>query len=338
VSTEGTPRLVGYLSQSSALFYDERNANEGPTRLRDLAEADVNLVRFDNATGEGIIGFDPWRTSGPEYEADHNLWYAALTVSGKRIFQYGCPCGTCGITFKKVASSANRVSDAEAADLLGALDHVPSQFALRRLARILPKGTYHLAVIETPVRLVTPGARDDYFATDVVRLFGLEPPEYEKPQDPGTPYYRLGSDHELAVPHPGGEIPVIRYSYPAGTTKTLLTQIVMPLQDPATLERDRVEYWKAKSRAGYPLTAFAVSVLDNQSPADRKGDKDYPYEGQMLLTHCLLDGHHRVQAASETDSPVRILTLLAPFASNVGSDFDFAMVLERLAAQVPALN
>jgi hypothetical protein len=26
------------------------------------------LLRFDNTTGEGIIGFDRWRTSGPEYE------------------------------------------------------------------------------------------------------------------------------------------------------------------------------------------------------------------------------------------------------------------------------
>jgi len=306
-----------------------------------LAETDVSLLRFDNATGEGIIGFDPWRTSGPEYEADHNLWYAALTVSGKRIFQYGCPCGTCGITFKKVASPADRVSEAEAVNLLGELDHVPSEFALGRLARILPQGTYHLRVIEAPVRLVMPGAPDDYFATEVVRLFGLEPPEYEKPQDPGTPYYRLGSDHELSVPYSGGEVRLgadFRYTYPGGVTKTLLTQIVMPLQDPTSLDRDRVEYWKSRSRAGYSLTAFAVSLLDNQSPAVEKGDKDYPYKGQMLLTHCLLDGHHRVQAASETDSRVRILTLLAPFASNVSSDFDFAMVLERLAAQVPGLH
>jgi len=186
-----------------------------------------------------------------------------------------------------------------------------------------------------------PGAPDDYFATEVVRLFGLEPPEYEKPQDPGTPYYRLGSDHELSVPYSGGEVRLgadFRYTYPGGVTKTLLTQIVMPLQDPTSLDRDRVEYWKSRSRAGYSLTAFAVSLLDNQSPAVEKGDKDYPYKGQMLLTHCLLDGHHRVQAASETDSRVRILTLLAPFASNVSSDFDFAMVLERLAAQVPGLH
>ena len=294
----------------------------------------MRLLRFDNAAGEGIIGFDPCRTSGPEYEADNNLWYAALTVNGKRVFQYGCPCGTCGITFKKIASPDNRVSDAEAVDQLGELDHIPSEFALRRLARILPQGAYHPAVIESPVRLVAPGASDDYFATDVIRLFGLEAPEYEKPQDPGTHYYRLGSSHKLAVPYAGC------------VTRTLLTQIAMPLQDPATLDKERVKFWKSKALAGHPLTAFAVSVLNYQSPAfvpDRqppvqKGDKDYPYNSQMLLTHCLLDGHHRVQAASENDSPVRILTLHAPFASKVGPDFDFAMVFERLAAQVPDLN
>ena len=292
------------------------------------------MERFDNVSGEGIIGFDPWRTSGPEYQADNNLWYAALTVNGKRIFQYGSPCGTCGITFKKVASPSDRVSDAEAAELLGELDHVPSDFALRRLARILPRGTYHLAVIEAPVRPVMPGRPEDYFATEVVRLFGLEPPEYEGPEDPGTPYYRLGCDHELDVRDPGGEVqlrPNFRYTVPQTVTRTLLTQIFMPFQDPTTLDRKRVEYWKSTARAGRPLTALAVSVLDNQSPAVLKGDKDYPYRGQMLLTHCLLDGHHRVQAAAEINSPIRVLTFLAIFASNVRSDFDFAMALERLA-------
>jgi len=124
-------------------------------------------------------------------------------------------------------------------------------------------------------------------------------------------------------------------SYPAGVTKTLLTQIAMPLQDPATLARDRVEYWKSRTRAGHALTAFAVSVLDNQAPATDKGDKDYPYDGQMLLTHCLLDGHNRMQAAAETASTVRILTLYAPFASKVSSHFDFATVFEILGAQIP---
>jgi|SRR5271170_2665123 len=37
----------------------------------------------------------------------------------------------------------------------------------------------------------------------------------------------------------------------------------------------------------------------------------------VLLTHCLLDEHYRLQAAAETASTVRILTLYASFASNV---------------------
>jgi hypothetical protein len=301
------------------------------------------LLQFDNSTGQGIVGFDPWRTSGPEYNADSNLWYAGITLNGKRVFQYGSPCGTCGIVFKKISSPLDRVSDPEAVDLLGALDHVPSELALRRLARILSQGTYYLAIIEAPVRQVVPGAPDDYFANEVVHLFGLEAPEYEKPQDPGTRYYRLGQDRELTVPHPATTIelrtkPEIAIPYPARITKTLLTQIVMPFQDPATLNKDRVEFWKSKMRAGRPLTAFAVSVLDKQSPARRRGDEDYPYDGQLLLTHCLLDGHHRVQAAFESDAPVRILTLLAPFASTVGPDFDFSAFFKPLAAEVPRLN
>jgi hypothetical protein len=65
----------------------------------------------------------------------------------------------------------------------------------------------------------------------------------------------------------------------------------------------------------HTLTAFAVSVLDNQAPATYKGDRDYPYGGQMLLTHCMLDGHHRLQAAAETASTVRILTFYAPICT-----------------------
>ena len=303
----------------------------------------MTFLEFDNVTGEGIVGFDRSRTSGPEYKTDNNLWYAGVTVNGKRVFQYGSPCGTCGIVFKKISSPADRVSDAEAVDLLGELDHMPSEFALRRLARTLAPGTYYLAVVEARLRQIVPGTPDDYFANEVVRLFGLEPPEYERPQDPGTQYYRLGQDDELTVQHPATTIelrtkPTVTIPFPARITKTLLTQIVMPFQDPASLDKERVEFWKSKMRAGHPLTAFAVSVLDEQSPASRRGDADYSYDGQMLLTHCLLDGHHRVQAASESNSPVRILTLLAPFASTVSSDFDFSMVLKRLAAEVPRLN
>ncbi len=259
----------------------------------------MTLASFDNVTGEGLVSFEPWRVSGPDSD-DHTRWYCHLTVAGARVFEYGCPCGTCGITFRKVASPAHRVNDAEAFRALGNLKTVPPNEVLLKLARILEPGEYHPAVLEGAVRLVAPGAADDYFAHDVPRLFGLEPPDYEKPGSPNTSYYRFGSDHVLG-----------RTGRLNGPHKALVTAVVMPLHAPNQLSRERIDYWKQQQRGGLDLTAFAVSVLDNQAPAMDPADESYPYEEQFLLTNCLLDGHHRIQAAAELGASVRILALLA---------------------------
>jgi hypothetical protein len=280
------------------------------------------LTTFENAAGEGVVSFQPSQTRGPEYDADHSRWYHHLMVAGERVFEYGCPCGTCGVLFRKVGSTTRRVSDAEALQLLGSLDSVPSDDALRRLARVLEPGTYHPVVLEGMVRLVAPGASDDYFSTDVVRLTGLEPPDYKEPASPGTSYYRFGSDGELD-----------RTGRTSGPHKALVTAVVMPLHEPSQLSRERVEYWKRQQIAGAGLTAFAVSVIDNQAPAMSSADSTYPYEEQFLLTNCLLDGHHRIQAAAELGVPVRILSLLSEKASLVANPEDFTAVLHGYARQ-----
>jgi hypothetical protein len=273
----------------------------------------MELASFENDTGEGVVSFEPWRMGGE----DSSKFYCHLTVAGERIFEYGCPCGTCGILFRKVGSTAHRLDDAESVELLGALDSVPEDEVLRRLARVLEPGLYHPTVLEGTIRLIEPGAPDDYFATDVVRLFGLEAPEYEEPSGPWTSYYKLGSDCELE-----------RTGRLRGPHKALVTAVVMPLHDPAQLDRDRVEHWKRQQEAGRNLTAFAVSVLDNQQPAMEVKDPTYAYAEQFLLTSCLLDGHHRVQAAAETGAPLRILSLLARDFSLAQTE-DLASVLGR---------
>jgi hypothetical protein len=95
---------------------------------------------FDNVTGEGVVEFERSRTRGPEYEADHSCWYHHVRVRGDRVFEYGCPCGTCGILFRKLRSIEDRLSDTAAAELLGSLDVVPEEDVLRKLARVLAPG------------------------------------------------------------------------------------------------------------------------------------------------------------------------------------------------------
>ena len=277
----------------------------------------VELATFDNETGEGVVSFEPSRTSGPEYDAYHLRWYHHVLVAGERVFEYGCPCGTCGIVFRKVGSPTHQVSDPEAYRLLGTLDSVPSDEVLRRLSRVLEPGSYHPAIVEGTVRLIEPGAPDDYFASDVVRLSGLEPPDYNEPSSPRTPYYRFGSNCELD-----------RTGRTTGPHKALVAAVIMPLHDPSRLNRKRVEYWLRQLDVGIPLTAFGVAVIDNQQPAMSPADDSYPYEEHFLFTNCLLDGHHRIQAAVESGMPIRVLSLLARKSSHVESS-DIPAVLHR---------
>lgn len=264
------------------------------------------LPHFENTTGEGVVSFLPCLTDGPELEADRSRWYHHLLVSGERVFQYGAPCGTCGVTFQKLSSAADRLDDGEAAELLGTLEALPGPEVLRALARVLDPVTYHPLVMEGRTERVAPGDARDYFATDAVRLFGLEPPDYERPLDPGTSYYRFGPSHTLE-----------RSGRLSGSHLALVTAVLMPLQDSDRLARDRVEYWKSRSAEGAPLTALAVGIIDGQAPAMNSAEPDYPYEEHFLLTNCIVDGHHRVQAATELGIPVRILSFVAPEASLV---------------------
>lgn len=278
----------------------------------------MGLNIFDNVTGQGVVSFEPWRVSGPEYQKDNSRWYCHMLIHGERVFEYGCPCGTCGILFRKIGSPADRVTDMESVTMLGALNTVPPNDILRRLGRVLEKSLYYPNVIQGRVRLVDPGSADDYFVTEVTRLFG-RPGDKNRPESLETPYYRLGTDFELS-----------KVGYRGLPYKALVTAVVVPLHEPAKLNRERVEYWKQKQQAGVQLTAFAVSVLDKQSPAVTPPDATYPYTEQLLLTNCLLDGHHRLQAAAETGLPIRILSMVAKYFS-FGSEVDLAQVLQGYA-------
>lgn len=250
------------------------------------------LPTFENAMGEGVVSFQR-STLGVA-----STFYSYLLLDGERIFEFGSSCGTCGIVFRKIGSPSHRVDDAEAVELMGSLERVPPPVVLQRLARPLEVGHYFPVVVEGRVFLIEPGSADDYFATDVARLFGEMPPE-ELPQ-PATGYYRFASEHSIE-----------RSGRTGGPHTALLTALVMPLISPALLDRARVELWKERQRAGQSLTAFAVAVIDDQEPWGFPVDRTYPYEEQLLFANCLLDGHHRIQAAAETHAPIRILSLVA---------------------------
>jgi hypothetical protein len=126
-----------------------------------------------------------------------------------------------------------------------------------------------------------------------------------------------------------------RRGYDGHEYAALLTAVAMPLHDVARLDRSRVEHWKTRASSGWTPTAVALSVLDGQMPAT-SGWRGPPAEDeQFLLTHVVLDGHHRLQAAAELGVPARILSFWSEEFSLVKTA-DALPVIERLCAPAKA--
>jgi len=87
-----------------------------------------------------------------------------------------------------------------------------------------------------------------------------------------------------------------------------LYEFVVPMVPPAWNERDRVQHYADLMVRDVVPTAVALTTLDICQPAmDHRSTDYYTHWG---LTHFLLDGHHKLEAAARTGRPVRLLALV----------------------------
>lgn len=97
------------------------------------------------------------------------------------------------------------------------------------------------------------------------------------------------------------------------TDRAHLYEFVVPMVPPTWNDRDRVQRHARLLQAGSLHAAVAVSTLDISQPAMAGDSSDY-YE-HWALTHFLLDGHHKLEAAAATGRPLQLLALVAIDAS-----------------------
>ena len=100
------------------------------------------------------------------------------------------------------------------------------------------------------------------------------------------------------------------------TDRAHLYEFVVPMVPPTWNDRDRVQRHAQLLLAGSLPAAVAVSTLDISRPAMAGDNSDY-YE-HWALTHFLLDGHHKLEAAAAARRPLQLLALVAIDASLAG--------------------
>ncbi|HVF21051.1 MAG TPA: hypothetical protein VNA14_12540 [Mycobacteriales bacterium] len=230
-------------------------------------------------------------TTGPE---SRSAGLRALFLDGEPAYEQSFPCGTCGFLFRRLQGAADTLSVDELRDrLTTGLDTLDDE-VVTSFGQLVERGTYVPLLLTVEPRLVTPGGPGDYFAEEQVATWGLAP-FWGLPEHPRTAYYRT---FETAV-----------------GAKTYLYEFVVPMLAPAEADPEQVAAYAERLASSPAPTAVAVATLDVCAPAvERRG---LEWQEHWGLTHFLLDGHHKVQAAALTRRPVRLLSLLSLDASLV---------------------
>lgn len=236
---------------------------------------------------------DPVLRFGEEPKAE-GVWAGRrlLYLEDRPAYELSFWCGTCGFLFRRLEGANATVSVGELTERLTAgLDDVDTA-VVEAFSNLLERGRYLPLLIEIQPTSVSPLKTGDYFAEEQVSTWGVNG-FWGLPEYPRTPYYRTYETVVDADAH--------------------LYEFVVPMVPPSwndeAVTAQHVELLTSTSKP----TAVAVSTLDICAPAVDVAGGDWYYH--WGLTHFLLDGHHKVEAAAQAQRPLRLLALLSLDAS-----------------------
>ncbi|MFI6874874.1 hypothetical protein ACIBL6_15670 [Streptomyces sp. NPDC050400] len=210
-----------------------------------------------------------------------------LMVDDEPAFELSFYCGTCPLLFRRLETAREKLSLERMKErLTRALADPDEGGVIEAFGALLPEGEYLPLLLDVEPRLIIPGKEGDYFSGEQVTAWGLDQ-FWGLPEYPHTPYYRT---FETAV-----------------DTDAHLYEFVVPMVPPTWNERERVGEYVALMARGTVPTAVAISTLDVCQSALGLADDPAAHWG---LTHFLLDGHHKLEAAATAGRPVRLLSLL----------------------------
>jgi hypothetical protein len=244
------------------------------------------------------LGVTPSRLRFGEEAKQEGTWAGRrlLWLDDEPAFELSFWCGTCAFLFRRLEGANQTVSVEQLQDrLTDGIGIEPDIIAT--FSELLPEDDYLPLLLSVTPRLILPMRAGDYFAEEQVATWGLSG-FWGLPEYPQTPYYRT---YETRV-----------------TDGAHLFEFVVPMVPPSWNDQDRVaEHAHRLARSSTP-TAVAVSTLDVTQPAMDRQSTDY--HQHWGLTHFLLDGHHKLQAAAEAGLPLRLLALVATGASLATSE------------------
>ena len=236
-------------------------------------------------------------------------WDRFISIDGKPAYHIGNICNTCYFFFERLEGANRSISANDVADELASGLTSLDAPVVEIVGSGLPQGRYVACLLDISTQLVTPGSESDYFAHEQVALWGVDG-FWDMPHQPHTEYYRLGT---IAIRDRSG-----------------LFQFLVPMFPKGWLKTADVDRHSAAIQSGKKPTAVAIGILDIKQPADWTGESQF--NEHWCLAHYLLDGHHKVFAATQAGKTISLLTFISLSAGIAGKE----EVYELLATLKPS--
>lgn len=98
-------------------------------------------------------------------------------------------------------------------------------------------------------------------------------------------------------------------------------ELIVPCAAEQSLDLQRVAWYRAAMERGERPTVLALSMLDHRRPGGR--------HSEWTLVHFLLDGHHKVMAASQLGVPITLLSFFRKGFPAGTSEYEDPLVYEH---------
>lgn len=263
----------------------------------------INIENKEISDSKSIVSFD--KKGGGNWE----VWHRLISIDGKPAYEIGNICGTCSFYFERLEGANQSIHPENLIEQLNIGLTELDQETINTVSKIIPNGKYKVILMSIIPKLVELGDESDYFAKEQIDLWGIDGFS-GLPHHPKIKYYR-GTDQSIKE-------------------KEKIFEFIIPIFPQTWLDSNRIDFYKENISNNMIPTAIGLSVLDIKAPAVWIDDKEPDFKGHWCLAHYILDGHHKIFAASQLKKPINLLTFLAIDESILENKDDIEKLLDEI--------
>ena len=231
------------------------------------------------------------------------VWDRFISLDREKMFHIGNICGTCEFFFIKQSKSLEvNFNEKHLIESLNNGNIELTKSTVIELSKIIPNGNYLVLKSTIKPEIVTRESDNNYFKKEKRETWRDEfDEEYLKSEESGyNDYYREAFED---------------FGKMKNDHKEAFFNFFVPLYNISELDESRIEFYKSKLSKGEKPIVVSIGVLDVKTSEEYpliNGEEVNPEFGtHWCLANYLIDGHHKIKAASELNQEIDLITFVS---------------------------